>query len=245
MSEGARTTREKRTAKPGSRLGDFAAGASAWGRTDTFLALFLVANLGVMGLILAPHGPAKRAPVRPASGPTTRPAPSHPKTLPGVNPIVPRRRFWDLAWKAAEAGDYAQAIELLQRLLVAEPRMAVSLRRTVYLQLAHFYGLAGRYPEMRKYLRLAEAGVHRALIPADLWNLGEEATALGDYANARRYYARFLLQEAQIPEKLKTNVPLCYLRLADGYRNEAMGGDPKARETAADQTNTAGGRRVR
>lgn len=136
-------------------------------------------------------------------------------------PPIPRSRYWEAAWKESEKGNLSQAILYLQRLLKEEPNMEEAVRRTVQLQLSHFCGLAGRFDEMRRYLALAQKGTLKALGPADLWRLAEEAYAVRDYEESRRYLARFLLQQSQMSKSLKEKIPLAYLRLADGYRNEA------------------------
>jgi hypothetical protein len=136
-------------------------------------------------------------------------------------PPVPRSRYWEEAWKESEKGNLSQAILYLERLLKEEPNMEEAVRRTVQLQLSHFCGLAGRFDEMRRYLALAQKGTMKALGPTDLWRLAEEAYAVRDYQESRRYLARFLLQQNQMPKHLKEKIPLAYLRLADGYRNEA------------------------
>ncbi len=210
--------------------------ATGWRKVDAALVAVLLLNLAIMGaLMTAPETKPLRRPPSGKTGPegegAERSGKRDPGSIaaprPGARPLIPRHKYWTEAWKAAEKGDHARAVALLRALLKEEPGMAPSLRRTVHLQLAHFYGLAGEYEEMRKQISLAEEGIKRALIPEDLWNLGEEATALGNHRMARRYYARFLLQEAQIPKERRKDIPLAYLRLADGYRNQASKGKRK------------------
>ena len=151
-------------------------------------------------------------------------------------PPIPRSRYWEAAWKESEKGNLSKAILYLEKLLKEEPNMEEAVRRTVQLQLSHFCGLAGRFDEMRRYLALAQKGTLKALGPADLWRLAEEAFAVRDYQESRRYLARFLLQQNQMPKDLKEKVPLAYLRLADGFRNEAREVPNKKRDSQENET---------
>jgi hypothetical protein len=53
----------------------------------------------------------------------------------------------------------------------------------------------------------------------------------------RRYYARFLLQQKQVPPSLRAKIAEAYLKLGDGYRVEAEQG---AEREAASQRAAAG-----
>lgn len=236
---------------------------AAFSKVDWAIATVLLANLLMMlvlGLVPIPGfsqkkdgNPNKQEKLRtPAKPKASILPPSIKKRLeamkeisrPGQRkPPVPRSRYWEEAWKESEKGNLSQAILYLERLLKEEPNMEEAVRRTVQLQLSHFCGLAGRFDEMRRYLALAQKGTMKALGPSDLWRLAEEAYAVRDYQESRRYLARFLLQQNQMPKELKAKVPLAYLRLADGYRNEAREVPPKKPGSEEGEEKKAGGKK--
>ncbi len=226
--------KSKKKSKGRSKLASFS-------KVDWAIATVLLANLlmmFVLGLVPVP-GLGSKDPQQDSGSRGTKPEkkqkasalpPSLRKRIEAMKggvrpeqrkPPIPRSRYWEEAWKESEKGNLSQAILYLERLLKEEPNMEEAVRRTVQLQLSHFCGLAGRFDEMRHYLALAQKGTLKALGPEDLWRLAEEAFAVRDYQESRRYLARFLLQQNQMPENLKEKIPLAYLRLADGYRNEA------------------------
>jgi hypothetical protein len=145
-------------------------------------------------------------------------------------PAHPRSRLWAEANELASQGNLGAAIARLELLLAREPSLGDVVRRAVYTQLAYYCGLADRADDARRYLRLSRSDLELGLVPDELWRMAEEAHAAGDWATARRFTARFLLSEGQMAEELKSRIPLAYLRLADGYRDEAKstaGGEGK------------------
>ena len=59
--------------------------------------------------------------------------------------------------------------------------------------------------------------------------MAKAAAENGDQEALRRVWARFLLQQRQIPSWLYKHVAEAYLQLGDSYRQQANAGDEKAR----------------
>ena len=72
-----------------------------------------------------------------------------------------------------------------------------------------------------KYQQQARALEETHYLPDDLVKMAEAAVARGDQIELRRVWARFLLQQRQIPTWLYQHVAQAYLELGDSYRKDA------------------------
>ncbi|MFQ5504235.1 MAG: hypothetical protein ACE5F1_05475 [Planctomycetota bacterium] len=190
-----------------------------WTSADSALAVFLAVNMVFMlALVLSTE-------------PRTDPVPEEPGAVQGEvpsgregdAPVRPKNILWARAEDLAEQGKVEEAVGVLEQMLREDESITGVLRRSVYLKLSYYCGLLGgdRIKDADHYFRLASSGFERGLLPEDLWRLSEEAFGFGDYVQARRYNARFLLQESLLTSEQLMTVPLAYLRMADGYRQQS------------------------
>jgi hypothetical protein len=126
-----------------------------------------------------------------------------------------------LAMIAAGNRDYRQAIDLLEASLQESPRMAPSARANVMLALEHYHAQLGNLTAAQEYRRKVQALHDSHLLPDDLVAMAETAAANGDQESLRRIWARFLLQQRQVPTSLYKHLAAAYLQLGDSYRTEA------------------------
>lgn len=207
-----------------------AAPASTGNRREIALRALLAINVLAM-LVVALLPPAAPTTVTPA--PVTK-AP-HGADDPQV------RHFnepFNNALAAADRGQYPEAITILERYLADSPRMAPSQRLNVFNMLSHYAGLAKDFAKSQAYAQQAAAIGQSHSLPADLVEMAKAALASGDQESLRRVWARFLLQQRQIPTWLYKHVAEAYLQLGDSYRKEADDAAERARlqelqETAA------------
>lgn len=180
------------------------------------LRLLLAANVVAMLVVaMIPGAPEKPSAVTP-------PAPQAQQHETPKAPSGPR--FDDKylqALVAAERRDYRSAIDLLEQYMADSPRMAAGTKLNVLLTLAHYAGLTGNATAEADYRRRANALGGSHTLPEDLVQEAEAALANGDQASLRRIWARFLLQQRQIPSSLYKHVAQAYLELGDSYRKEA------------------------
>jgi hypothetical protein len=204
-----------------------------WSGVDQILAFVLLANLCLMGILVLMGEDPKPAP---EPGPGVEAGEEFPgledlgldEESPGVrrsSAVEPRSALWNEAILLATRGDIPGAIKLLEELLRNDAELGASMgdvvRRTVYQQLAYYYGLDGQIEQAERYQALAARGQLLGMGPARLWELAAESTLLHDERNARAFFARFLLQQARMPDRIKEKVPWAYLALAQSYRREA------------------------
>ncbi len=128
---------------------------------------------------------------------------------------------WNLALIAAERREWGSAIEILEKHLVDSPRMAPSQRLNVLMALSYYSGRVGNITAAQEYQRKAEAIEQSHSLPEDLVTMAKAAAENGDQESLRRIWARFLLQQRQVPTWLYKHVAEAYLQLGDSYRNEA------------------------
>lgn len=129
--------------------------------------------------------------------------------------------LYNRALLAAERQDWRGAIRLLEEHLAAAPRMAPSQRLSVLMALGYYSSRAGDFTAARDYQRKAEAIEQSHSLPEDLVAMAKAAADSGDQEALRRVWARFLLQQKQIPSWLYKHVAEAYLQLGDSYRHEA------------------------
>jgi len=142
------------------------------------------------------------------------------------------RRFnepFNNALAAADRGQYVEAIAILERYLADSPRLAPSQKLNVFNMLSHYAGLAKDFAKSQHFAQQAAAIGQSHSLPADLVEMAKAALASGDQESLRRVWARFLLQQRQIPTWLYQHVAEAYLQLGDSYRKEANEAAERAR----------------
>jgi hypothetical protein len=125
------------------------------------------------------------------------------------------------AFAAGERRDYAAAIAILEGYLADSPRLPPARRANVLLALEHYAAQSGNLAAAQEWHRRNEALLQAHSLPEDLLTMAREAEAGGDTESMRRVWARFLLQQRQIPSWLYKHVAEAYLKLGDSYRPEA------------------------
>jgi hypothetical protein len=193
------------------------------------LRFLLAANvLAMLGIALLPPSatpvapvvddPVAKAPEAPDAQPTgTLPTNSQPKATPS-----PRLGdAYGQALLAAGEGDFARAIVLLEQYLAGTPRMAPSQQINVLLALEHYSLQVGNATAAQGYRQRVLGMQDSHSLPADLVAMAQAAAANGDQESLRRVWARFLLQQRQVPTPLYKHVAEAYLQLGDSYRLEA------------------------
>ena len=125
------------------------------------------------------------------------------------------------AWQASEARDFASAISILEAYLDDNPRMHAAERLSVMNALSIYASRNNDLAKSLKYQQQARALEETHYLPDDLVKMAEAAVARGDQIELRRVWARFLLQQRQIPTWLYQHVAQPYLELGDSYRKDA------------------------
>lgn len=201
-------------------------------RREMALRVLLAVNVLAM-LVVAMLPPAA------ATVPTAAPEPVAAPPVATDDAAV--RRFnepFNNALVAADRGRYPEAIAILERYLADSPRMAPSQQLNVLNMLSHYAGLANDFKKSQEYAQRAAAIGQSHSLPADLVAMAKAAMQNGDQETLRRVWARFLLQQRQIPSWLYKHVAEAYLELGDSYRKQADDAAESARlrelqETAA------------
>ena len=151
-----------------------------------------------------------------------------PKSITGTAPRQMSEPF-NRAMQAAENGDFLGATAILDRYLDDNPRMHAAERLSVLTALQHYASRTNDYAKSRKYAQMAQSLEQSHHLPEDLVQMAEAAIASGDQESLRRVWARFLLQQRQIPTWLYQHVAQAYLELGDSYRKDADAGAEQAR----------------
>ncbi len=128
---------------------------------------------------------------------------------------------YNQALVASEGGDYVGAIALLEDYLAESPRMTPSRRINVYRAIAHYASTVGKLGMAQDYERKAQSLAQSHYLPEDLVATAKAAAESGDQEALRQVWARFLLQQRQIPSSLYQHVAEAYLQLGDSYRLDA------------------------
>lgn len=195
-------------------------------RRDVAIALLLVVNIAAM-IALAMLPPATVTTVTPA--PKTAPVATTSTTSTTTPPVAPTpdaaaRRFhepFQQALAAADRGDYAVAITTLEGYLADTPSLQPSQQLNVLNMLSHYASLANDFKKAQDFAQRAASIGQSHSLPADLVAMAKAAAESGDQETLRRVWARFLLQQRQIPSWLYKHVAEAYLQLGDSYRNQA------------------------
>jgi hypothetical protein len=188
------------------------------------LRLLLAGNvlaMVVVALLPTPKGRTEPAPPPPAPAPQA----AQPQA-----PVTPRLSDpWNKALVAAERRDFATAVATLESWLAESPRMAPSQQLSVMMALSHYAARNGDIGRSQDWQRRADAIERSHSLPEDLVAMATAAAASGDQESLRRVWARFLLQQRQIPSWLYKHVAEAYLQLGDSYRKDADASAEKAR----------------
>lgn len=199
---------------------------------EVALRLLLAANVLAMLVVMSlPMSPAAKPSPITTPEVMSRPGDAAP-VEPRVDPPPAGPRLADKynqALLASEGRDYARAVELLQEYLVDTPRMPASRLVNVYRAMAEYSSRIGRFREAQDYERRAQAVTQSHSLPEDLVEMAKAALASGDQESLRQVWARFLLQQRQIPSSLYQHVAEAYLQLGDSYRVQANEAAEQAR----------------
>jgi hypothetical protein len=194
-------------------------------RRRTVLRAVLGLNLLLMvGMLLLPSPTAPAAAPAPADGATGQPAQLPAPELRDPRDLavsVPDRELYDRAVLASLEGRHEDAVALLEHYLRRHPDMPPPLRATVYGQLAHYSVLLNRRDDALRYGTMAGQLRQRTALPDELIASARRAEAEGRGADARRDWARLLLQQGMLRPDQRLLLAEAYLRLGDSYRIDA------------------------
>jgi hypothetical protein len=202
---------------------DVLAAPNASPRREWVWRALLVVNFAVLAAVLAL--PAK-APTSGAAAPPAEP----PRAARNLGFAIKEQAFYLRALELAGAGKFDDAIAVLDGYLKANPHLVEVEQRLILHALAMFCVRVGRTDDARRYEAAMDQLRVGAQLPHDLLDLASKAEAEGRGADMRRYYARFLLQQEQIPPSLRARIAQAHLKLGDGYRLEAERGAERERE---------------
>lgn len=189
------------------------------GRSGRELALRLLLAANVVAMLVVAMLPGKTEPREAGSSPGgAKPAAAHPEPA-KRNPRTDDK--YAEALRAADRQDFPRAIALLQEYLADSPRMAAGSQASALLALEYYCARAGRLSESQEYRRRIQALNDSHKLPEDLVAMAQAAAQSGDQESLRRVWARFLLQQRQVPSSLYKHLAEAYLQLGDSYRAEA------------------------
>lgn len=175
------------------------------------LLVFNVVAMVIVALLPAPTT-AKPTPVTP---------PPTPAPHDGTPPPPAYREPFHQAMAAAERREFARAVAILDGYLADSPRIMPGEQLEVLNALAYYASRNGDIKRSEEYRRRADSLEKRHSLPEDLVAQAKAALDNGDQESLRRVWARFLLQQRQIPSWLYKHVAEAYLQLGDSYRAEA------------------------
>lgn len=139
------------------------------------------------------------------------------------------------ALQASENRDFASAVAILEAYLNDNPRMHSAERLSVLTALSLYASRNNDFAKSQKYGQQAQALEQSHSLPEDLVHMAEAAVKNGDQESLRRIWARFLLQQRQIPTWLYQHVAEAYLQLGDSYRKDADRAAELARRKELDE----------
>jgi TolA-binding protein len=181
------------------------------------LRLLLAANVLAMLVVAMLPAPAGNTPTPEVKHPTV----PTPETHEPVKASPKLDQKYDLALEAAAKNDFATAITLLEQYLADSPRMAPSRKAGALVALEYYSQRVGNLTAAQEYRRLVQALENSHRLPEDLVEMAKAAAESGDQESLRRIWARFLLQQRQVPSSLYKYVAEAYLQLGDSYRTQA------------------------
>ena len=202
------------------------------------LALRMLLAVNVLAMVVVALLPS-RQPVQQTTSPTP-PAPSVDTTgQVEPDPAERMKQPWNRALVASEKGDFRAATAILEAYLQDRPAMPPGERLSVLVALTSYAGRSNDFKKQREYARQAQALEQSHSLPDDLVSMAEAAMASGDQESLRRIWARFLLQQRQIPSWLYQHVARAYLQLGDSYR---MAADEAQRQADREEVEAAAAR---
>ncbi|MEZ6036260.1 MAG: hypothetical protein R3F29_02185 [Planctomycetota bacterium] len=182
------------------------------GGRELALRLLLAVNVVAMVVVAALPAPTDN---------TTQPAPVVEHQTPAQPTAHEYNEPFNRALAAADRRDYTTAVATLEQYLQDSPRMAPSRRLTVLTALSEYTARLGNFARSQDYVRQANAIEQSHKTPEDLVADAKAAIENGDQEGLRSIWARFLLQQRQIPSWLYKHVAQAYLELGDSYRRDA------------------------
>ena len=117
----------------------------------------------------------------------------------------------------------------LAQLTQPGPIQSWQLKRSRGLTRAWTWARNNDFKRAQDYQRRADAIDGSHSLPEDLVAMAKAAAESGDQESLRRVWARFLLQQRQIPSWLYKHVAEAYLQLGDSYRQQANAAEEQAR----------------
>lgn len=215
-------------------------------RVDRILQVLLVCNVALIVLVFVLPGGGTGATTEPAvvprvQAPAADPEPDRFVQAPRKIGDLPDNRLWEQAVRAAGEGEYARAVVLLEKYESKAPLTDVE-RRLVYNQLAYYLVKDGRLEEAQSYERRSHQIMTRSYLPEDLLGSAQKAAEQGQLAEMRSAYARFLLQQRQIPPTMRKHIAEAYLKLGESYRLEAERAKARAEQEEFQRMREAGGK---
>lgn len=182
-------------------------------KRELVLRVLLAVNVLAMVIVSILPSPDQSDPI--AGNPTViEPQPQGPALRQMSEPV-------NRAMQASENRDFAGAIAILEAYIDSNPRMHSAERLSVYIALSSYANRNKDFATSEEYSRKVQALEQSHSLPDDLVLMAEAAIKNGDQESLRRIWARFLLQQRQIPTSLYQHVAQAYLQLGDSYRKDA------------------------
>ena len=199
-------------------------------RRELVLRALLAVNVVAMIVVALMPGPTEQAAPAPQT-PTATTEPATPATPEPATPTSTVNEPWNQALRASERRDWATAVQLLEGYLEDRGETIPSSERLSVLSALSFYASRDKdFDRSRRYTQMAQALEQSHSLPDDLVKEAAAALQAGDRETLRRVWARFLLQQRQVPSYLYHHVAQAYLELGDSYRQDADAGARAARD---------------
>lgn len=209
---------ERALAAARAQLGEESAQKRSGSGRELALRVLLAVNVLAMITVMVMPSPQVADPATSTEA-TNRVEPTTPVPATPSGPRLADK--YNQALVASEGGDYVGAIALLEDYLAESPRMTPSRRINVYRAIAHYASTVGKLGMAQDYERKAQSLAQSHYLPEDLVATAKAAAESGDQEALRQVWARFLLQQRQIPSSLYQHVAEAYLQLGDSYRLDA------------------------
>lgn len=213
-----------------AHLGEAPARSRGSRSRELILRALLIFN--VLAMVVVASLPSPQPKTEPQAPPEVK------QTAEPPRPVEPKfNEPWNRALVAADKGDFAGAIAILDKYLADSPRMAPSQQLSALMALSHYSARNNDYQKSQEYQRRADAIEQSHALPDDLIAMAKAAAANGDQESLRRVWARFLLQQRQVPSWLYKHVAEAYLQLGDSYRLQANAAAEQARLQELEEMN--------